>query len=104
MFVSAHYARKMWTNHERKAAQERALRERGEYILPIRIDGSSLPGLSETIGYVSIELGMDRIAHLLIEKLRAERQAQFDRPAPASAREASDVAKSMTRDLFTCST
>lgn len=70
IFVSEHYAKKLWTTHERKAAQERALRERGgEYILPIRIDETRLPGLSETIGYVSISEGIDRIAEMLLVKL-----------------------------------
>ncbi len=32
MFISEHYAKKLWTLHERKAAQVRAFREREEYI------------------------------------------------------------------------
>ncbi|PYJ38777.1 MAG: hypothetical protein DME81_04480, partial [Verrucomicrobia bacterium] len=36
MFISRHYAEKVWTNHERRAAQSRALTEKGEYILPVR--------------------------------------------------------------------
>ena len=34
LFLSQHYASKLWTSHERKAAQARALKEQGEYILP----------------------------------------------------------------------
>src|SRR5262245_247398 len=52
MFVSEHYARKPWTNHERQAAISRAFKERAAYILPIRLDDTDLPGLSDTIGYV----------------------------------------------------
>lgn len=70
IFVSQHYAKKLWTTHERKAAQERAFKERGgEYILPIRLDETRLPGLSETIGYVSISEGIERIAEMLLVKL-----------------------------------
>jgi hypothetical protein len=73
MFVSQAYAERLWTNHERQSAQERMFRERGgEYILPIRVDGTDLPGMHGTIGYVPIEQGIDHIADLLIEKLRAE--------------------------------
>src|SRR5271166_2549992 len=36
IFVSAHYAQKLWTNHERESAQSRAFGERREYILPAR--------------------------------------------------------------------
>lgn len=35
MFLSQHYAAKLWTNRERKAAQARAFRENEEYINPI---------------------------------------------------------------------
>src|SRR5690349_13729629 len=34
MFISAAYGSKLWTNHERKAAQARAFQEAQEYILP----------------------------------------------------------------------
>lgn len=52
MFVSDHYARKPWTNHERQAAISRLLKDNTAYILPIRLDDTDLPGLSDTIGYV----------------------------------------------------
>lgn len=56
IFVSEHYAKKIWATHERKAAQERALNERGaEYILPIRIDETRLPGVPGAVGYTGIE-------------------------------------------------
>lgn len=70
IFVSAYYAQKVWTTHEHASAQERALRERGaEYILPIRIDATALPGLRETIGYVDISDGPSEIASMLLGKL-----------------------------------
>lgn len=53
MFISAHYIEKMWTHHERQAAQARAIRDRKEYILPIRLDDADVPGLLHTIGYLS---------------------------------------------------
>ncbi len=70
IFLSQAYATKMWTNHERRAAQERALKERGrEYILPIRIDDAEIPGMMDTIAYLSIELGSSKICRLLRQKL-----------------------------------
>jgi hypothetical protein len=70
MLLSRSYATKLWTNHERQAAQARAFQERGRaYILPVRIDDTSIPGMPETIGYVPISLGTDRIVALLLEKL-----------------------------------
>jgi tetratricopeptide (TPR) repeat protein len=53
-FASRHYAEKLWTNQELKAAQARALVERGGYILPIRLDATEIPGLLPTTGYLSL--------------------------------------------------
>jgi integrase len=74
VLVSKEYIKKGWTNHERKAAQERVFREvSGEYLLPIKVDGTMLPGLPETVGYVSIADGIDEIARILVEKLEGRR-------------------------------
>jgi hypothetical protein len=54
MFISRHYAEKVWTNHERKSALARAVQEKGEYILPARFDGTEVPGVRNTIGYVDL--------------------------------------------------
>lgn len=70
MFLSTHYANKLWTNHERKHAQARAFREQSEYILPIRLDDAEIPGITETIGYVDLHsLSMPRICDLVCQKL-----------------------------------
>jgi hypothetical protein len=55
IFVSKHYAKKLWTTHERKAAQSRAFEENTEYILPARFDRTCIPGLLNTIGYVDLK-------------------------------------------------
>jgi hypothetical protein len=52
IFVSHHYARKAWTNHQRQSAQARALFEQHAYLLPVRLDNTDLPGLRPTVGYV----------------------------------------------------
>jgi len=53
MFLSHHYAAKLWTTHERRAAQARAFEENQEYILPVRVDDTEVAGILPTIGYVS---------------------------------------------------
>jgi TIR domain len=45
VFVSAEYAAHDWTRLERRAALNRAARERREYVLPARFDDTPLPGL-----------------------------------------------------------
>lgn len=54
IFCSKHYAEKAWTRHEHRAAQERAIKERREYVLPLRFDDTAIPGLPETTAYLDI--------------------------------------------------
>jgi hypothetical protein len=70
MFVSKEYQQRVWTNHEARSAQARALEEKGnEYILPIQVDGTELEGLLPTIGYIPIGIGIEKIGEMLINKL-----------------------------------
>ncbi len=54
VFVSAEYAARDWTRHERRAALARAVRERREYVLPARFDDTPLPGLSSDVVTVNL--------------------------------------------------
>ena len=54
MFLSEHYARNLWTNHERENAQARAFQENHEYILPVRLDDTEIPGILPTVGYLDL--------------------------------------------------
>lgn len=83
IFISEAYARRIWATHELKSAQERALREHGEYILPARFDDTELPGMRSTTGYIDLRaLSPDEFASLVIEKIQGSvgDQGQADRP------------------------
>jgi hypothetical protein len=70
MFVSRHYVAKPWTTHERQHAQDRAVVAREEYILPVRFDDTELPGMTNTVGYISLkELPPNRLVELILEKV-----------------------------------
>jgi len=70
MFLSKHYAAKQWTRHERRSAQERAFKENREYILPIRIDDTSIPGILDTVGYQDLrQKSIEEIYEILKRKL-----------------------------------
>lgn len=70
MFLSKNYAVKLWTNHEREAAQSRAFKENKAYILPICLDDTEIPGILETTMYLNWhEEGSDKIALYLLKKL-----------------------------------
>ncbi len=71
MIISGEYAARKWTIHEARSAQARALEEKGqEYILPVKADDTELVGLLPTIGYVPMTEGPDKIAGMLVSKLR----------------------------------
>jgi hypothetical protein len=54
MFISKHYAGKLWPTHERQAMQARAFQEHQEYVLPARFDDTQIPGVLPTVGYISL--------------------------------------------------
>ncbi len=73
ILVSAEYAKRRWTLLELRSALARALEERGrEYILPVKVDDTDLPGLPPTLGNMSLsQRDIEQIAETLIEKLRS---------------------------------
>jgi len=89
MFISHHYATKLWTSHERRGAQERAFRESVEYILPVRFDDTEVPGLSTLTGYLDLAgRSPEHLAGLIIEKLHTS--AATDCPRSTTTDTAAD--------------
>jgi hypothetical protein len=72
VFVSAEYAAQDWTRLERRAALNRAVRERQEYVLPARFDDTPLPGLLSDIVTVDLRArSPQQFAAMIAEKLDA---------------------------------
>jgi thioredoxin-like negative regulator of GroEL len=70
IFVSAEYAARDWTRHERRAALGRAVRERREYVLPARFDDTPLPGLLPDVSYVDLRSRTpQQFAAMIVAKL-----------------------------------
>lgn len=70
IFISSHYAKKLWTKHELRSAQARAFRENQEYILPARFDSTAIPGLPDTVGYIDLRsLSPESFAQRICAKL-----------------------------------
>jgi hypothetical protein len=87
VFVSAEYAARDWTRHERRAALARAVRERREYVLPARFDDTPLPGLPSDI--VTVDLRgrtPQQFAAMIARKLAA-----LDIACPAPSAHAADL-------------
>jgi TIR domain len=84
LFASEHYARKVWTTHERKSAQARALRENEEYILPVRFDDTEIPGIRSTVGYIDArQTTAEQLVDLVLQKVG---QPPKETPVAAAAR------------------
>ena len=70
LFISGHYKEKLWTNHERESAQARAFSEKGEYILPIKLDDTVIPGIRSTTGYLDARTKkLEEIFDIILSKL-----------------------------------
>ncbi len=81
LFASEHYAKKLWSGHERQSAQARAFSENQEYLLPARFDDTSIPGLRPTVGYIDPrERTPDDFARLILDKLGDEACASSEYP------------------------
>ncbi|GAA3747225.1 hypothetical protein GCM10022239_23400 [Leifsonia bigeumensis] len=82
-FVSAEYAKKVWTTHERKSAQARAIQDSSEYILPVRFDSTEIPGLRSTVGYIEASnVTPAELAQLIRTKLGPRARKKYFPPVP----------------------
>ena len=74
MFISKNYEKKLWTNHERRSAQARAFKENDEYILPIKLDDTEIPGILSTIGYLDGRIKTpNEISDVTLNKLKVNK-------------------------------
>lgn len=75
IFISENYVKKAWTKHELRSAQARAFQQNSEYILPIKLDDTELPGLPSTIAYIDLrQTSIKQIADILFEKIGLEKR------------------------------
>ncbi|MEX2374486.1 MAG: toll/interleukin-1 receptor domain-containing protein [Dehalococcoidia bacterium] len=71
VFVSADYISKPWTNHERQHALAGRIERGDDSVLPVHFDGSRLPGLPTSIGYLPVHnMGPEELAERILAKLR----------------------------------
>ena len=73
VFISKAYLTSEWTRLERRSAQDSARRMESEYILPVRIDDTPVPGLLSSVCHLDLrELSAARLVDLVCEKLGLE--------------------------------
>lgn len=80
MVVSHNDLIKKWTTHERKSAQARAFAQGPEYILPLRLDDTELPGLPPTVGYIDYRThSVTEVVGLILQKLDLTSETELRR-------------------------
>ena len=83
LFASADYATKVWPNHELRSAQARAIEQKEEYILPVRVDDTKIPGLRDTIHYVDFnEISLEELVQITLKKLGNPHRRNYFPPIP----------------------
>ena len=91
IFLSKHYAQKLWANYELQSAQARAFEESQEYILPIRLDDTEIRGILPTVGYLDLDsMAIDEIYQALVKKLSGNTSQPASTDIPTSAAAESD--------------
>ncbi len=101
IFASQPYASKVWTSHERRSAQTRAVEENSEYILPARFDDTEIPGIRATVGHVAIgEKTPEELADLIKRKLGPRQRDNFLPPSLDRLFEDLELVDEDDRELF----
>lgn len=71
MIISKHYEGKLWPTVEREAAVSRAVEDSAEYIIPLRLDDTDVPGLSSERVYIDLrERSVDEAGELIAKRVR----------------------------------
>jgi hypothetical protein len=85
LFVSRHYETEVLAKVERQAAQSRAVELDGEFLLPIRLDDTELPGLLPNVQHLDLRLhSVEKICQAVVQKLAQHRSA-FTYRTPVNA-------------------
>ena len=83
MFISQNYPLKAWANLERQHAQERGFRDHKEYILPVQLDDTNIPGLTKTVGYFKVPpTTAQGLADAIKQKLQQDRSDSQTQKSP----------------------
>lgn len=99
MIISCNYVAKVWPKYEARFAISRMLQDRPDYVLPVRLDDSQVPGLPFTTGYLDARVqSLEDIYALLLRKLGKPRG-----PLPHAIDARSSLAWTRKLQLAQCS-
>ena len=70
VLISAAYSESAYTKVERRAALDRLINQDSEFVLPVLVDDTWIPGLPKSTAYLDIRrVGVLGIAKVLVEKV-----------------------------------
>jgi hypothetical protein len=70
LFISKEYKVKYWTNYEKISVLTKAIKEKGDYLLPARFDDTEIPGILGTDSYINVsQMSPDDFSELIILKI-----------------------------------
>lgn len=70
IIISQDYVKKIWTGLERQYIFSKWMKD-NKYIIPVDFDGSKLPGLPDTIGYIPLNgRTANQIAEIILDKIK----------------------------------
>jgi hypothetical protein len=76
--LSKNYLESIWARREKRAALERAL-EQDRFVLPIRLDGTAIPGISTALAYIDgTSSSHHELADIIATKLLLDRVMPSD--------------------------
>ena len=76
IFSSREYVTKTWPSFERAHAIARQIKQKGDYILPVTMDGTEVPGLPKTVHYEDArKKSPQEIAEAFVRLLRSGKNA-----------------------------
>lgn len=82
LFASRHYVEHRWARLQRQAAQARAVEQQSEFLLPIRIDDTDVPGLLPTIGYLDVRVHSEEVIAQAVQQKLSQHRASFTTSTP----------------------
>ncbi|MCD6255767.1 MAG: TIR domain-containing protein [Deltaproteobacteria bacterium] len=86
VLISANYRKKSWTMHELKAMQSTALISQEEYILPVRLDNTELPGFPPQIGYLDLRHeSIESVIEIISRKVKGTEHTTPNNPIQPTA-------------------
>lgn len=92
IIVSKDYCERAYTTVERRAALDRAIKSRGEYILPVVTDDAWPPGLPHATAQLDLrKMKVEQVMEILLRKLRGSAAEKLVVPADVELQKVSEV-------------